>query len=251
MPLGYLMKPKYIVKAKIKGKVHMKKIIVLFFLISMLLFSGCDTTHTEIVMPHDSSYYDEYDGTLDELVKHFEDLGFTDIETTASSYSGYARNIIDFVSAKGYWTGFKEGDTLYSYDTIEIHYYDQCNNLTVDNCPDLASFLAGEMDYMAFAEKYDGKYIEFDGCITYYSAFMDNTSFVIKATGGDYEDNSKPNRPTINVDGNNLLNPSPDTSVNRNIGEAKNVKIIGEVSRHQSEYYNHLDITAVYLQEHN
>ena len=230
----------------------MKKIVALLLLISTFLLSGCDTTYTEIVMPHDSSYYDEYDGTLEELVKHFEDLGFTDIETVAYNYSGYARNVIDSVSAEGHWSGgFKEGDTRYSYDTITIRYYDECDNFTIDNCPDLASFLAGEMDYMAFAEKYDGKYIEFDGCITSYSAFMDNTSFVIKATGGDYEDNSKPNRPTINVDENNLLNPSPDTSVNRNIGEAKNVKIIGEVSRHQSEYYNHLDITAVYLQERN
>ena len=231
----------------------MKKIVALFLLISALLLSGCDTTYTEIVMPHDSSYYyDEYDGTLDELVKHFEDLGFTDIKTTASSYSGYARNKIDFVSAKGYWTGFKEGDTLYSYDTIEIHYYDKCNNLTVDNCPDLAIALStGENDvHLQFAEKYDGQFIEFDGCITDSTTYMAGTEIIINVAGGDYEQLGD-NTLSIHLDDNNLFSDSPDTSVNTSLPVGENVRIIGEVDSYYSEYYNHLSITVVYLQSRN
>jgi len=65
--------------------------------------------------------------------------------------------------------------------------------LTVDNCEEFAAILAitAEVDsaYASFAEKYSGRTIEFDGCITYLTNHDDyDTRYDILLSAGDYAD---------------------------------------------------------------
>ena len=65
-------------------------------------------------------------------------------------------------------------------------------NLTIDNCPELAEILnnKAEIDesYSAFASKYEGKVIEFDGRLDYCTKHGDyNTRFDYLVSAGDYD----------------------------------------------------------------
>lgn len=226
----------------------MKNVIVLFLLISMLVFSGCDTTYTEIEMPHDSSYYDEYDGTVEDLVKHFEDLGFTDIEIISSSYSGYASDPIDFVSAEGHWSGgFKEGDIRYSYDTIKIHCYDECSNLTVDTCPDLAEILIDKnANYEYFAEKYEGEYFEFE-CYIVSNLTSTETEVDYLVVGGEYFEGIDSGLSIYLIQHNSFADNSPDISIDTSVQTGDKVKVIGKVNSLDSDFYNYLSLHVFYV----
>ena len=65
-------------------------------------------------------------------------------------------------------------------------------NLTVENCPELAAILSNKAEidasYSAFASKYKGRIIEFDGRIDY-SAKHENfkTRFDYLVSAGDYD----------------------------------------------------------------
>ena len=65
-------------------------------------------------------------------------------------------------------------------------------NLTVENCPDLAAMLSNKAEiddsYSAFATKYKGRIIEFDGRIDYCTKHGDyNTRFDYLVSAGDYD----------------------------------------------------------------
>lgn len=65
-------------------------------------------------------------------------------------------------------------------------------NLTVDNCPELAAILKNKAEidesYSAFASKYAGRTIEFDGRIDYCTKHGDyNTRFDYLVSAGDYD----------------------------------------------------------------
>lgn len=67
--------------------------------------------------------------------------------------------------------------------------------LTIQNCPDLEALLTMKGDLndasTAFAEKYKGRTIEFEGCIAYLTNHADyNTRYDILLYGGDYDENS-------------------------------------------------------------
>lgn len=222
------------------------------FLLSLSLFifiiglTGCDIEIKEITIPHDSYYYDhQYDGTVDELVQHFKDLGFERIETSPIDYSGYQQNAIWNVTIDNGWFGFHEGDIFYSSDKVEIEYLGNCNNLTIENCEDLKNILTNsEASYMDFLEKYDGKYIEFDGWVDTNISFWDNTSHVITVYGGDYNEGlTQGLNIHIEVD----VPETSDMLINENVTENSNVKIIGKVSKYRGEYYKQVVVVAEYF----
>lgn len=67
-------------------------------------------------------------------------------------------------------------------------------NLTIDNCPELAAILSNKAEidesYSSFASKYKGRIIEFDGRIDYCTKHEDyNTRFDYLVSAGDYEPN--------------------------------------------------------------
>lgn len=227
----------------------MKKVLLFLSLIVFIIgFNGCDIEIKEITMPYDSYYYDhQYDGTVDELVQHFKDLGFEDIETKACEYNGYQPNTVWNVTIDNGLLGFDEGDVFYSPDKVEIEYYDTCKNLTIDNCEDLKIVLTNsEASYIDFLNKYDGEYIEFDAWVDTSFSYFDDASHVISVYGGDYNEGAKQGlQIVINVD--TITSTGLDTLVNDNVTEGSNVKVIGQVSKYMGEYYNTIVIYAVYL----
>lgn len=65
-------------------------------------------------------------------------------------------------------------------------------NLTIDNCPELASMLSNKAEiddtYSSFATKYYGRIIEFDGRIDYCANHDTyNTRFDYLVSAGDYD----------------------------------------------------------------
>lgn len=94
---------------------------------------------------------------------------------------------------------FKSGDTFGSGAVAIVSYYeykaDENVNLTVDNCPELAAMLSNPADidesYEAFAKKYKGRKIEFDGRIDYcelHGTYTTRYDYLVSA--GDYDPNT-------------------------------------------------------------
>ncbi|MFV0249871.1 MAG: DUF4839 domain-containing protein [Bacilli bacterium] len=68
------------------------------------------------------------------------------------------------------------------------------DNLTVDNCPELAAILSmkaeSDPSYVDFASKYNGRTIEFDGSIDYLTNHESyKTRYEMLVSAGDYDEN--------------------------------------------------------------
>lgn len=66
--------------------------------------------------------------------------------------------------------------------------------LNIDNCPELSKILEDKSDsvalYEEFADKYYGRTIEFDGCVTNITQFEDyNTRYDVLVSFGDFDEN--------------------------------------------------------------
>ena len=90
---------------------------------------------------------------------------------------------------------FAVGDTFES-DAIVVLWYYVCDepepNLTVDNCPELSAMLTNKVEidgsYSSFANKYEGRVIEFDGRIDYCTKHGDyKTRYDYLVSAGDYD----------------------------------------------------------------
>lgn len=184
----------------------------------------------EIAVPVSSSDF-EYDNYAD-VQKELEDAGFTNI-TTSILYDivwGWTEEgEVDSVSIDGK-TNYDKGE-VFSKDTpVVITYHmseeDDPNksaeseapnsttepdtkpveNLTAENCPDLAALLAlrdpGDPSVATFANKYYSQVIEFDGCVTNMQHHGDyDTRWDVLLGSGNYDENSAlgPNFRLINV----------------------------------------------------
>lgn len=90
---------------------------------------------------------------------------------------------------------FDSGDVFKPDEKVVIKYYiveEPEPNLTVENCPELAAILSNKAEiddsYSAFASKYKGRIIEFDGRIDYCAKHGDyNTRFDYLVSAGDYD----------------------------------------------------------------
>lgn len=220
--------------------------VLTIMLISIFVLSSCDILGKSIVVPHDNDYYCEtYKGSVNELVEEFKLLGFEKIELERWDYEGWKPTAIRSVSIGNSWFGFDAGDKFNSTDTVEIEYWGECRNLTIDNCLDFYKILTdATADYKEFVEKYDGKYIEFDGCVTDYDTYSGGTSHIVELHGGDFNKGNFQGLPIkVNID---VVNS--DNSINKDVEEGKNVKVIGKVSDYYKDFYKRVYIYAVYLQ---
>ena len=173
----------------------------------------------EAAMPRSASSYkfENYTDVQTEL----SEAGFTNIsfEILYDIVIGWTEEgEVDSVSVGGN-TEFEQGDIFKKDVAIVITYHmpeednpnkpaeseepnsttepatEPVENLTVENCPDLAALLAlrdpGDPSVSAFASKYSGQVIEFDGCVMNMQHHGDfNTRWDVLLGAGDYDENS-------------------------------------------------------------
>lgn len=163
---------------------------------------------------------------VDVPASEYKYKNYTEVETTLKSlgFTNIKHNVlydivlgwtdegeVDSVSIAGN-ADFKRGDIFASDSEIIITYHmkeeddlnksvetestetpeEHLQNLTVDNCPELAAMLANKAEidesYSDFARKYAGRVIEFDGRIDYCAKHGNyNTRFDYLVSAGDYD----------------------------------------------------------------
>lgn len=170
----------------------------------------------EAAMPQSASSY-KYQNYVD-VQTELSEAGFTNIsfEILYDIELGWTEEgEVDSVSVDGN-AEFEQGDIFKKDIAIVIAYHmpeeddpnkpvesetpnsttepttEPAENLTVENCPDLAAMLSNKAEiddsYSAFATKYKGRIIEFDGRIDYCTKHGDyNTRFDYLVSAGDYD----------------------------------------------------------------
>lgn len=162
---------------------------------------------------------------FEEVVTDLETLGFTNIKLNILYdivWGWTEEGEVDSVSVNGN-DNFKKGDVFKKDTPIVITYHmkeednpnkptesettiindsqtsepsksseSTVDNLTIENCPELASMLSNKADiddtYSSFATKYKGRIIEFDGRIDYCTKYENyNTRFDYLVSAGDYD----------------------------------------------------------------
>lgn len=173
----------------------------------------------EAAMPQSASSY-KYQNYVD-VQTELSKAGFTNIsfEILYDIVIGWTEEgEVDSISVGGN-TEFEQGDIFKKDVSIVITYHmkkeddpnkpaesekpdyttqpsiEPAENLTVENCPDLAALLAlpdpGDPSVSSFARKYYGRVIEFDGCVMNMQHHGDfNTRWDVLLTAGDYDENS-------------------------------------------------------------
>ena len=218
----------------------------------IIVYHTWESDEPQITMPNYSWYYD--DGwTVEELVSHFEQLGFTNIKIATTIDTGtfskfhQEGEIYNVEIEDTFLGGWDSGDVFGATSLITVTCYERTPTLTIDNCPDLASILSSkDMMYTDFAEKYDGQFIEFDGYVTTSYSYMGGTSYIIEVTGGDYSENGV-NGWFFRVDVEQSV--GDEAYINKNIEKGANVKIIGKIDDYHTDYYDMICIDAAYLME--
>ena len=218
----------------------------------IIVYHTWESDEPQITMPNYSWYYD--DGwTVEELVSHFEQLGFTNIKIATTIDTGtfskfhQEGEIYNVEIEDTFLGGWDSGDVFGATSLITVTCYERTPTLTIDNCPDLASILSSkDMMYTDFAEKYDGQFIEFDGYVTTSYSYMGGTSYIIEVTGGDYSENGV-NGWFFRVDVEQTV--GDEAYINKNIEKGTNVKIIGKIDDYHTDYYDMICIDAAYLME--
>ena len=183
----------------------MKKVILCTFIIIIAIsFLACSFEPVEkIVMPYSCDEYENGEWTVDELVEHFEGLGFSDINVTNVMESFGEANVliqnltIEDPSSDAWYNryrAFEKGEEFWSGRKIKIETHTYIPTLTVENCSDFAELI--EMDefsgkieaVQSFMESHKNEYIEFEGTITdwYDEMHWVGVSFTVSAENSDY-----------------------------------------------------------------
>ena len=222
----------------------MKKFLccTLIILLLLPLVSCSFNAPFDITMPYSSFEYENGEWTAETLIKHFEELGFHNIETAShpSYFGDYTDEIISVeieIESDSIFTeyaSFEKGEVVNSIDKVYISYYYVPDALTIDECPELAEVLLGSkndelMDYMTFANKYDGKYVRFDACVYSHSTYDGGTSHVITVVGGD---DASSDGYIIHI-GNRTWGNQIDESVE----EGQLVRVYGKIDASWCEYW--------------
>lgn len=176
---------------------------IAFVLVFFLLLFVCTGCATGVSMPYSSNEYKELDWSVEELVAHFEELGFSDIktdvwETFDENQARICRVAIEDTSADSWFTEYKDFDKDEEFGThleIYISAYTLVPTLTVDNCAEFAELVTMDSEnpekpesLASFMQTHDGDYLEFDGIITdWYDElwFAGGVSFTISVEGSD------------------------------------------------------------------
>lgn len=206
-----------------------------------------ETPSNRIVMPNSTSDYIGSEWTIETITEHFKELGFENIRAVPCEPDddNYEINIREMVIETGLFSTdpWEAGDEFSADAEITI-YYNEFPLLTVENCPDLVTILTSkDMDYMSFANKYDGRYVEFEAYVTSHTTYDGGTSHIINVTGGDYDgirelghyDEEYYNGLVIRI-GNRTMGNSIDESVE----EGQNVTVSGKIDVSWCEYYKQL-----------
>ena len=151
-------------------------VLVLVLSVLLLLCSGCNVTAK---MPYSSNEYENGEWSVEELVEHFEELGFTDIdvEVYTTFDEGKAKIQVVVADDSSSWSpsfrDFEKGETVATLRNIIIRETKLIPILTVDNCPEFAEFVkngkdstANSVTWTEFLEKHNGEALEFDATIT-------------------------------------------------------------------------------------
>ena len=207
-----------------------------------------------IIMPHSASDYIGSEWTIDSLIAHFTELGFKNIcaEPCEPSNDDFDINIFELVIEKGWFSTdpWNAGEEFKSDAEITI-YYNEYPVLNIDNCPELSTVLTSKINsYMSFCEKYDGRYVEFDGYVINHLTYDGGTSHIIEVTGGNYDGN-------IEIDG---FNPHTYQGMNIRIGDrtwgneinksvdvGDHVTVVGKIDASWAEYYECVYIETMEL----
>ena len=160
----------------------MKKYLLFFLLIFFVLlitFNGCDIA--EVNMPYGSAEYKSGGWTVDDLVVHFEELGFSDIEinNVVDSFGEERVEVynvtIEDTSSNSWFTeymSFQKGDAYSTTRKIKIETHTFIPTLTTENCSDFSELLETTGDSVktelinSFMFSHNEEYIEFEGVIT-------------------------------------------------------------------------------------
>jgi hypothetical protein len=123
----------------------------------------------------------EMNWPVEELVAHFEELGFSKIkvdnhETFDENEVRITRVNIEDAFSTTLYTDYKKFEKGEKYSTlleVYITAYSLVPTLTVDNCSDFAEIVTMDSEspdkaerIAAFMEEHDAEYLEFDGTIT-------------------------------------------------------------------------------------
>lgn len=190
-----------------------------------------DSDPSNITMNKSSSSYEGMDYL--EVKQAFKDLGFTNItlDRTTIESTSYTDGEVFEVEIGGY--SFDSGDVFKPDEEVEIKYYiveEPEPNLTVENCPELAAILSNKAEiddsYSAFASKYRGRIIEFDGRIDYCAKHGDyNTRFDYLVSAGDYDPDHQIG-PSFKFEDVNYYDLNTDLDT---VSVGLNVRIVAEV----------------------
>ncbi len=250
----------------------MRKILLLALIIVSLGVVGCsdeieatereeiekeyieeDTEDTEasegkIEMPYGRDEYLGSKWTQEELVKHFEDLGFTSIEVSGSKpdLRNYDQNIFELYVEKGLFStseSWEAGEFLNADDTIKI-YYNEWPIITVDNNEDLKNVLTSVDIAKDFAYKYDGHYIKVDGYVFHHLTYWGDTSHIIEVRLGD-----KPAEEDVcGIEANKAFSLRKPGDFDQEVEEGDKVTVIGKVNKKDSKLQI-IAVDAVYLKK--
>ena len=172
----------------------MKSKMIAFIIVLLILLIMCvGCTSSEITMPYSSEEYVNGGWTIEDLEKHFEDLGFTEIEiigNTTEITGIYAEN------DDSLFESFEKGAEISASHKIWIYTdFESTSPLTVANCPEFAKFVESGIEspenneeWISFLESNSGKLLEFDGTITdwYDDLFWVGVSFTIAIEDSEY-----------------------------------------------------------------
>lgn len=200
----------------------------------------------QIILPYCNADYCSNEWTKDLLIEHFEELGFTNIKTVAQKPNdeNYMINIFSvYISTSLFDEELCQSDKIYNRDDEITIYYNEFPLLTMENCPDLKTILTSDdISYMTFSERYDGRYIEFDGYV--FLNTNDYATRIINVTGGEYNPDNEPLGLIIRFG--TIHNYS---KINEEIWTNTNCKVVGIVDASWSEYYDMLYIEGVSLEQ--
>ena len=236
----------------------MKRVLLTVLLLLCLMLSACTINiPTDITMPYSSRDYETGEWTVDELKEHLKELGFTDIKTVGhESYFGeYSHSVYCVQIAVDSWKtdsifteyeDFTKGGVVSSKNEVLIDYYYTPKALTIENCPDLAEILLGSedgesMDFIAFANKYDGQYVRFDAYIHEHTTYMGGSKHIINVVAGDSFVEA-PKGCIVRIG-----DQSWGNSIDESVVEGQLVKVYGKVDASQSDYFKMLYIETLAL----
>ena len=180
--------------------------------------------------------YGEWFTFPSEIDRNWCTLVLCQTENTEYSYIGDFMKIIQSIKPIEETSGAAEDHPETPTEPVIEATPEPAENLTAENCPDLAALLAlrdpGDPSVTAFASKYYGQVIEFDGCVNSIQNHGDYTSrWDVLIASGDYDENSAmgPNFHLTNVNFNDMNVTGGDS-----VYAGLNVRVIAEVGNYDS-----------------